>query len=337
LKTSPFHALGIDVGGTKIAAAVVSFPAGRVFGQRVIPTEASRGGAAVLHDVVSLAEELAAAAKAEGLRVDAIGLGLCELVDTNGRIMSANCVRWQDQPVAQRLSQVAPAVIEADVRAAALAEALFGAGRSFRIFLYVTIGTGISSCLMIDRKPFLGAHGATGTMASSPISLACEKCGHLPGRTLEEIASGPALVARLNARRPGAARSGADVVAAASAGDAEALEVIRSAAQVLGSTVGLLVNVLDPQTVIIGGGLGLSDGPYWESLVASTRLYIWSEPHRSLPILRATTGESAGIIGAAAAAWEKTSLGGTLPMTEPQGSGVAPKQKRQKDSRSPGR
>jgi len=305
LKTGPFHALGIDVGGTKIAAGVVSLPEGRVFGQRVIPTEASRAGAAVLNDVVWLAEELTAAAKVEGLQVEGIGLGLCELVDTAGQIMSANCVRWQDQPVAARLSQGAPVVIEADVRAAGLAEALFGAGRSFRIFLYVTIGTGISSCLMIDGEPFLGAHGATGTMASSPISLTCEKCGHVASRTLEEIASGPALVARLNARRPGTSRSGEDVVAAASAGDAEALEVIRSATQVLGSTVGLLVNVLDPQAVIIGGGLGLSEGPYWENLVASTRRHIWSEPHRSLPILRAMTGESAGVIGAAAAAWRK--------------------------------
>src|SRR5262245_28908203 len=302
IKTAPFHALGIDVGGTKIAAGVVSFPEGRVCSQQLIPTEPWRAGEAVLNDTVRLAEELVTGGEAAGLKVKGIGIGLCELVGPAGRILSANCVRWQDQPVAGRFARLGPVVIEADVRAAALAEALFGAGRSLRIFLYVTIGTGISSCLVIDGEPFVGARGATGTMASSPMSLTCEHCGHVSHRTLEEIASGPALAARLNERRPGVAKNGKDVLAAVSAGDTDARDVVRSAGESLESTVGLLVNVLDPEAVIVGGGLGLSEGSYWESFIASTRRHIWSEVHRGLPFLRAATGQSAGLIGAAAAA-----------------------------------
>ena len=176
----------------------------------------------------------------------------------------------------------------------------------FCIFLYVTVGTGISSCLMIDGEPFVGARGATGTMASSPMSWSCENCGHTTQRTLEEIASGPGLIARFNQLRPGAAKSGPDVLTAGANGDADALNVLRTAGEALGSTVGLLVNVLDPEAVIIGGGLGLSAGCYWGSFNASTRRHIWSEIHRSLPILQASTGQAAGIIGAAAA-WEKGS------------------------------
>ena len=67
------------------------------------------------------------------------------------------------------------------------------------------------------------------------------------------------------------------------------------------------MNVLDPEAVIIGGGLGLSEGPYWESLEASARKHIYSDLHRQLPIIRATTGADAGLIGAAAAAWNKLS------------------------------
>jgi len=306
MSITPFTAIGIDVGGTKIAAGLVSFPEGRIRAQKVIPTEASRKGEAILNDVLRLAEEFAHGAKAEGLHVEAIGLGLCELVDPTGRILSANCIRWQDLPVADRLAHIAPAVIEADVRAAALAEALFGAGRPFRIFLYVTVGTGISSCLIIDRQPFLGARGATGTMASSPMSVLCGNCGHLTRRTLEEIASGPALVARLNARRAGSAISGLDVLAEAASGAADALEVVQSAGEQIGSTVGLLVNVLDPEAVILGGGLGLSEGIFGETLIASTRRHVWFELHRDVPILRAATGHAAGLIGAAAASWTKT-------------------------------
>lgn len=303
----PFHAIGIDVGGTKIAAGWVAFPEGVVRSERMIPTQPARGGAAVLADVAQLAKEQIAGARVAGVTIEAIGLGLCELVDPAGRILSANCVQWLDQPVTKRLGALAPTTIDADVRAAARAEALFGAGRDRRIFLYVTVGTGIASALVIDGEPFTGARGATGTMASAPLSLVCEHCGKASQSTLEQIAAGPALVERLNARRPGAARSGQEVLAAAAAGDAGALAVVRSAGEALESTVGLLINVLDPEAVIVGGGLGLSEGPFWESFIASTRRHIWSDVHRDLPILRAATGQDAGLIGAAASAWTRAS------------------------------
>jgi glucokinase len=195
--------------------------------------------------------------------------------------------------------------IEADVRAAALAEAIFGAGKPFEQFLYVTVGTGISCCLVLEGKPFTGARGAAGTMASSPVSVACELCGHVSRRTLEEIASGPALVARLNQRRLGSATSGEDVLAAAAAGQTNAVEIVRSAGVALGTTVGLLVNVLDPEAIVIGGGLGLSIGLYWETFITAVRRHIWSDVHRDLPIVRAGTGLDAGLIGAAAVAWKE--------------------------------
>ena len=140
-----FTALGVDVGGTKIAAGVVAFPEGVVRARREI----------------RLVSELAAEACAAGHPVQGIGVGVCEIVDRSGNIASANCLDWSSDSMRQRLSKIAPTVIEADVRAAARAEALFGAGRHARVFLYVTIGTGIASCLVIDSQPFTGARGAT--------------------------------------------------------------------------------------------------------------------------------------------------------------------------------
>ena len=204
----------------------------------------------------------------------------------------------------EQLSSIAPATIEADVRAAAVAEGLFGAGKTFRVFLYVTIGTGISCCLMLDGAPYLGALGATGTMASSPLAVPCEACGHFSQRTLEEIAAGPALVARYR-QAGGSAENGKEVLAAASAGDAAARKILASATATLGSQLGVLVSVLDPQAVIIGGGLGLSEGPFLDQLITATRRHIWSDTHRELPIMRAATGADAGWIGAAARAWQQ--------------------------------
>jgi glucokinase len=68
--------------------------------------------------------------------------------------------------------------------------------------------------------------------------------------------------------------------------------------------VGLLVNVLDPEAIVVGGGLGSCEGLFWEDFIASTRRQIWSEVHRNLPILHAGTGTDAGLIGAATAAWQ---------------------------------
>ena len=298
-------ALGIDVGGTKIAAGLVTFPEGRVISRRTIPTDPARGGPAVLTAVRDLARQLSDEAKTQRQIVTAIGLGICELVDRDGQIVSANCIEWMNQPVREGLSAIAPTTIEADVRAAAIAEAQFGAGKPFQTFLYVTVGTGISCCLMIEGKPYLGAHGATGTMASSSLSVSCGECSHKNRRSLEDIASGPSLVSGFN-ETGGNATTAQEVLAAATAGDSQATEIIRSAAEALGSQIGLFVNVLDPEAVVIGGGLGLSEGVYSEHFIASTRRHIWSNVNRDIPILRAALGADAGWIGAATKAWQES-------------------------------
>lgn len=304
--------IGIDVGGTKIAVGLVEFPAVLATHRQVIRTDANRGGAAVLDDVVQLAAQLAADVAQRKGRVGGIGLGICELVDRNGDLASENCIRWLDQPVRQRLSEIAPLVIEADVRAAALAEAIAGEGRSFENFLYVTIGTGISCCLMQNGRAYLGAHGFTGTMASSPLTHHCENCGHIDERPLEGIAAGPALLARFNAVH-GSASTSEEVVRAAASGHPIAAQVIRSASEALGAQIGMLVNVLDPEAVILGGGIGVSDGFYQTQLTASIRRHIWSQRHRDLPVARAKTGADAGWIGAAAAAHRQLFSSQPLP------------------------
>ena len=262
-------AIGIDVGGTKIAAGLVKFPEGKLVACDVHPTLADRGPEAILDGVVALVQSIATKAN-----VQALGLAICELVDQSGTIVSNNIITWQTADVVKRLSSIAPVTIEADVRAAALGEALFGAGKSYKNFLYITVGTGISSCLVIDGKPYTGARGLTGTFAS----------GALPGlnQSLEDLASGAALARGATSE---------------------------SAANALGAGIGLLINTLDPEAVVIGGGLGLSGGTYWETLIASTRGHIWSPVHRDLPILAASSAHSA-VIGAAALALQKVTRAG---------------------------
>src|SRR5262245_3531709 len=157
MSASNSTSIGVDVGGTKIAAGLVAFPKAVVLARRIIPTLPQRGGEAVLADVERLVSELTHEARASDRRVEGVGVGVCEIVNSAGDIVSANCLPWTSATVRKRLCSIAPVVIEADVRAAALAEARYGAGRDARVTLYVSIGTGIASCLVVDGKPFAGA------------------------------------------------------------------------------------------------------------------------------------------------------------------------------------
>ncbi len=293
-------AIGLDVGGTKIAAGLVAHPSGSVLVRRTVPTLPSRGGEAVLRDTLALAEGMMEEAGKRNLDLLGIGVGVPELVDPEGNITSSHSLAWQETSVQTEFSRLAPTKVESDVRAGALAEAMFGAGRAYRLFVYVTVGTGISSALVQDGRPYAGARGNALIMASSPFSVECGNCGETLNPVLEEFASGPALVARYNRRGSRAVERGEDVTAAAEAGDGAAVTVVKSAGEALGNSVGFLVNVMDPEAVVVGGGLGSAGGLYWDSFVASTRAHVWAENSRTLPIVWAATGTDSGMIGAAA-------------------------------------
>lgn len=294
--------LGLDVGGTKIAAGLVEFPVGRIHIKRVIATKPVRGGAAILRDAERLTSEILRTNQHER-KVAAVGIGICELVDLDGNLASAATLDWKRTMLEARFKRLGPVVLEADVRAAALAEAEFGAGKGLDNWLYVTIGTGISSCLVLRGAPYAGARGLAGTMASSPLGSICSACGHEELRSLEDFASGRGIVSRYATQSRKIVRSTEQVLAWAEAGDQAAQSIVRTASVRLGRAIGDLINVLDPGRVVIGGGLGCSGGEYWKIVVRSARDQIWSKLNRQIDIVPAQLGPDAGLIGAATRAW----------------------------------
>lgn len=293
-------AIGLDIGGTKIAAGVVLWPSGEILQRTVIPTKPARGGEAVLKDTHDLARQLHDWARAEQIEVAGIGAGVAELVDCAGNVTSSCTIDWSGRPIQQRLSEIAPAQVESDVRAAAVGEAIFGAGRGVRIFVYITVGTGISYCLMQDGQPFKGANGNAITMGSSPLSTVCTHCGVKLRPVLEEFASGPAIARRFaHARNAQPGETCQEVFRAASSGDKGAIEILTSAGEALGVSAAFLVNVLDPEMTIVGGGLGTAGGLYWDAFERSCREHIFADNSRGLPIVTAKLGVDAGLVGAA--------------------------------------
>jgi glucokinase len=308
-------AIGLDIGGTKTAAGVVLWPSGEILRRTVVPTKPARGGEAVLKDTLDLARQLLDWGRLEGFEVAGIGAGVAELVDCEGNVTSSCTIHWRDLPVQQRLSEIAPAQVESDVRAAARAEAIFGAGRGHRNFVYVTVGTGISCCLVQDGHPLRGAKGNALTMASSPLSTVCTHCGVKLRPVLEEFASGPAIARRFAQARAEAgskeqsteAATSEDVFRAASQGDKAAAEILTSAGEALGVSTAFLVNVLDPEIIVVGGGLGMAGGLYWDAFQQACREHIFADNSRGLPIVSAKLGTDAGLVGAGATVFAQTS------------------------------
>jgi glucokinase len=290
-------ALGIDVGGTKVAL-VLSDAEGTVFGERrLLNRQHPDAGTlleAVAHEAVALAGERPAGSTLAGT-----GVGICELVGPTGEVESATTIPWQRSDLDDALSSVGRLTVTADVRAAAIAEAVFGAGRPFRTFGYVTVGTGISSAFVRNGEAWIGAHGAAQLLGSARITLPCPHCGRMPETSLEDVASGAGISQRYR-ERTGLDVAGSDeVVAAAARDDAAAQKILAEAADSLGSFLALFVNLFDPHAMVLGGGLVSAETPFRARVLEASRSPIWAASASSTPFLVGELGPNAGAIGAA--------------------------------------
>lgn len=262
--------VGIDVGATKVAAGLIDAESGEVLARERAAT--ARDGPAVLEDCVRLAGAL------HRPGVEAVGVALCELVRPDGSIASSVSVDWTSLDVGRAFSNVAPAVIESDVRAAALAEARFGAGRERGSMLYVNVGSGVSHTMVVGGRPLAGARGNAIVTGAPPV---------------ETWSSGLGL-----ARATGMG-SAEEVLA-----DPGHAGAVAEAAARLGATLAVLINALDPEVVVMGGGLGAV--PEYRAMVAdAARPLIYAEETRGVEIVAAATGADGPVIGAALVAAER--------------------------------
>ncbi|MFN0284029.1 MAG: ROK family protein [Kineosporiaceae bacterium] len=286
--------LGLDVGGTKIAGAVVD-PSGRVLQRRRTPTgpqgRRDHGFAVSL----PFAAAMLADARAAGIDVDGIGVGVPEYVRPDGVVTSAEVMDWTGQP-APAFADLAPVTVDSDVRCGGRAEALLGAGRGRRRWVYVSAGTGLSSVLMTPDGPWQGARGEAIALGELPVA---REAGPQEAGSLEAFASGDGIRRRYIAGGHPAAGAQA-VLSAAAAGDPDAVDVVASAARALAHALHWVVALVDPECVVLGGGLGTSRGPWAAALDARFAALTAGRPGGP-PLLRAELGSDAGAIGAALA------------------------------------
>jgi glucokinase len=291
-------AVGIDIGGSKIAAGLVDLATGAVLAQDRVATDADAGARGIVAAARGLALRMAAQAPPQGRTLRGVGIGLCELIDRQGRIASRSLADWPEAPFPDRFAEHLPVRVVADVRAAALAELRFGALQGCEDALFVSIGTGISACLVIAGRPYPGARGAALVLTSAALPRRCPACGAVSPVCVEDCASGRGIE---TAYDPSRRQAAPEILRRAAQGEARAAAVVGAAALEAGIAIGQLANCTDPARIVVGGGLGCAAGPFWDGLVAAIRAARWSGMPAEPAIERAHLGPAAGLVGAALA------------------------------------
>src|SRR5690242_13127567 len=305
--------IGVDIGGTKIAAGVVD-ESGQVLARTRRETPSYDPGATE-EAIAGLVAELRT-----GFDVEAVGLGAAGFVDADrARVVFAPNLAWRDEPLRESIERRTglPAVVENDANAAAWAEARFGAGAGESQLVVITVGTGIGGAIIINRHLVRGRFGIAaeiGHMAMVPDGRRCG-CGNLG--CWEQYASGRALVREarhlasttpetaeqlldLAGGRPGAI-DGPTVKAGARLYDEAELESFRIVGTWLGCGIADLAVILDPGTFVIAGGVSYAGDLLLEPAAQAYLSRLSGRGHRPVAeiVMGRLGGDEAGIIGAA--------------------------------------
>jgi len=296
-------AIGLDLGGTDLKAGLVS-ARGEVAGFLRRPSRAAESAAAPLEAIVATVAELALVA---GEAVAGVGLGCPGVIDPGSGALvgrTPHLPHWEALPLrgvlAERLGT--GLALDNDANLAALAEHRVGAARGARVSVTLTVGTGVGCGAVVEGSVLRGAHGGAGELGHLPLDgrYPC-RCG-VPG-CVEPECSASGLVARA-AEAGLAAPDAAAVFAAAAAGDPRAVRLVARMTDRLGALVGAAVLLLDPDVVVVGGGVSNAGPALLVPLAAAARRYVQEAHRRSLRVVGAALGERAGVVGAGLAAWD---------------------------------
>jgi len=306
--------LAVDIGGTKVAAGLVD-ESGKFVKTHRVPMHA-RGSAAEAMECVHQAI-------APLLRDDVTAIGISSpgpLDPDGGLVLDApNLPCWKDFPLLAEVRKryQLPSKLDNDANAAGLAEAVWGAGRGFRYVFYITLGTGIGTAIILDRTIYYGRTGAAAEGGHMTIDYRGEPiCGCGKPGCIESLAAGPALVRsaqkRVAADKNGAssfmkfvggdpaAITGESVIRAAQAGEPIAVQVLKDTIGYLGVWIGNMIDLLEPDVIVVGGGMGAAMKPWLSDIQRESLRWTINRRAQEIPLVPAHYGADAGLAGSAA-------------------------------------
>jgi glucokinase len=299
------YVVALDVGGTGMKASLVA-AGGEVAHAERRATGRERGPDAVVAGVLDFAADMAAEGERRlGTRPGAVGLALPGVVDEAAGVgvFSAN-IGWRDVPF-RRLAQDrlgVPVRLAHDVRAGGVAEVRLGAARGYEHVLFLPIGTGIAAAMLLGGRPYAGAHGAGGEIGHVVVRPDGPACGCGARGCLETLASASAVARRYGEATGQNGISAAEVAGRAAAGDPAASAVWAQTVAALADGLVAYTSLLDPELVVVGGGLARSG----EALLAPLREAVARRLTFQIPsrIVAAELGDEAGTLGAGLLAWD---------------------------------
>ncbi len=306
--------LGVDVGGTKVAVGLVDRE-GKILAQSRKPMVANSTAEAGLEAVAGAIDSLTSTAPG-GIH----SIGICApgpLDPKTGVVLNPpNLPCWRNFPLAEKIVSMyhVPVKVDNDANAAALAETRWGAARGYRYVFYSTIGTGIGTGIVLDGRIFHGNTGSAGEGGHVSIDYRGPLCSCGKRGCIEVLAAGPAIAARARAKLAAGSRSTilelakGDVAGVTSefvgkayaAGDLLAREILQETVDVLTPWLGNIVDLFDPDVVVMGGGVAAMLKPFFDEI--KNRLPAWCVNPRAsdIPLVMAHYGADAGIAGGAA-------------------------------------
>ncbi|MBH1936091.1 ROK family protein [Streptomyces sp. AV19] len=318
------HVIALDVGGTGIKAALIGDADTRLLHETRRPTGRARGPEAVVEGILDLAAELYALGEKElGEPPAAAGAAVPGIVDTRtGTAVYAANLGWRDLPLRDLLSRRLggiPVALGHDARTAGLAEGRVGAGRGADRFLFVPLGTGIAGAIGIDGRVEEGANGSAGEIGHIAVRRGPDApvCGCGARGCLETLASAAAIGRAWAEASGNATADAADCARAVEAGDPAAARVWQDAIDALADGLVTGLTLLDPRTLIIGGGLAEAGETLFRPLRAAVAERV---TFQKIPlIVPAALGDTAGCLGAGLLARDLLSAPDTPNTTEVTG------------------
>lgn len=304
------YCFGIDVGGTTVKCGLFKTD-GTLVEKWEIPTRTEDSGSRILPDVAKTIEEKMASKGISKDSVDGIGIGVPGPVNEEGDVLCAVNLFWGYKKLSKELEELTgiPAKAGNDANVAALGEAWKGAAAGARNVILVTLGTGVGGGIIIDGKIVSGHHGAGGEIGhANVVHDETEVCNCGNRGCLEQYASATGIV-RLAKRELAEAEdtsilretpelSAKAVLDAYKNGDKVAVRVMDKVGEILGGSLAVFTAVVDPEAIVIGGGVSKAGQPLLECIASHYKKYAFSAC-RETPIVAASLGNDAGIYGAA--------------------------------------
>jgi len=311
--------LGVDIGGTKVAAGLVT-PEGKILSKVRVPMTC-RGDAA--EGLSAVERAIASALEQEPKRrtaVSAIGISSPGPLDPRKGVIinPPNLPCWHNFPLARKIQKAyrLPTKLDNDANAAALAEAIWGAGRGYESVFYATLGTGIGTGVILNGRIYHGRTGAAAEGGHVSIDYHGPKCACGKLGCIEALAAGPAVAKRARERLASGGSGREKLLALAGenpgkvtaemvgtawhAGDELAASILQETVDFLAIWLGNIVDLFEPDVIIFGGGMGELFSEWFARIREQLPAWTINSRCKEIPFVRARYGEDSGIAGAAA-------------------------------------